>query len=208
VAYSVCRCVYGSAVRNSKQALVAAIARYLEILKTSAKVSLNIEYQGPVELTIVQPSGISVTSKEENITEAVYKELASAQQFRLEFKVAGRAKNAKKLLREGSKVFFWYDEDKHQGNSMNVEFVTQYSDRVLNERMLVLFMPLNLIKAANFRKLAENMNSRLRDLWENVLVNYTGASMTKSEETYTLQKYEPDSIVMNIFGKLIKVRKT
>ena len=208
MAYSVYRMVYGSAVRNSKQSLVAAIARYIEIIKTSAETSLGVKFEGPVDITVVRPSGISVTSKEKMISEVIFKELAEAKDFKVEFLVRGKSRKLAGVTHGGCKIIFWYDEEKNRGNTINLEFATEYLDKQLNFRFFGLLGTPHTIKKTNFRRAAESLNSRMQELWENVLRNYAGNSTTKSMEKHDLARYELDSLIVNIFGNLIKVRKT
>lgn len=207
MAHSVYRTIYGSSVKNSKQSLVAAMARYIEIIKTSAKNSIGVDFQGPLDVTIIRPSGISVTSREDVITENIFKELSGAKDFKVEFWVKGQKTSLSKITRKGCKVTFWYDEEKNQNDSINLEFATEYLDKHIKYGFFALFGTAHVIKKNAFRKAAESMNARLLDLWENVLQNYTGHSMTKSIEKYDLTRYEIDALILNIFGNLIKIRK-
>ncbi|MBR9681335.1 MAG: hypothetical protein GOV00_00890 [Candidatus Altiarchaeota archaeon] len=207
MAYSVSRTVYGSAVRNSKQSLVAAMARYIEIVKTSAENSLGVKFDGNLDVTVIRPSGISVTSKEKTLTEVIFKELVGAMEFKVEFLVRGKSRALAGITHGGCKITFWYDEEKNRGNSMNIEFATEYIDKHLNFRFLALLGTPHIIKKSSFRKASESFNARMIELWENVLKNYTGDSMTKSIEKHDLARYEIDALILNIFGKFVKVRK-
>ncbi len=207
MAYSVFRTVYGSAVRNSKQSLIAAMVRYIEILKSSAKTSMGLMFEGPIDVTILRPSGINVTSKENAITEAVFKELVGAKDFKVEFRVKGKSRILAGVTKGGCKVTFWYDEEKNQGDSINLEFATEFTNKNLSMKSFGLMATPHIIKRTFFRKTAESVNARMMELWENVLANYAGNTMSKSIEKHVLDKYELDSLIINIFGKIIKVRK-
>ncbi|RLG42881.1 MAG: hypothetical protein DRN81_07600, partial [Thermoproteota archaeon] len=113
------RCTYGAAVKDAKEQIVAAIARYNEILRGGAKKSINMTAKGPVSVLIVGGGGTSWRRSVENIDDELFKELVAAQSFEIEIKMerAGVTK---------PKVVFWYDEETHRRNSVAVEFVGEF----------------------------------------------------------------------------------
>lgn len=193
------RCTYGAAVKDAKEQIVAAIARYNEILRGSAKKSINMAAKGPASLLIVGGGGTSWRRSVENIDDELFKELVAAKSFEIEIKMerAGPTK---------PKAIFWYDEGTHHRNSVAVEFVGEFPESVTFS-FLGFIGRLNEIKAAVIKSITDSHLSRMKFLWEDVFRMFVGAAMTKSEQKLNLRKYEVDSLMVNVFGNLVKIRE-
>ena len=90
------------------------------------------------------------------------------------------------------------------GTSISAEFITQYPEGILSFKFFGLLGVANLPKLTGFRTIAESINKRLQDLWESVLRIAFG-TFNKTETRFQLRRYEPDVLLLNIFGKMIKI---
>ncbi len=193
------RSTYGAGVKDVKQQLVAAIFRFNEILRSSAKQSINVEPEGKTRVVIVSKTGTHRMVEVEQMGDDLFKELMSASAFEVEFFL-------KRMGPNKPKVVVWYDEATHMGNALGVEFIVEYAESP-SYKLLGFIGGLNLVKAHSIRPLTESVLARLQSLWESVFRMYLGAAMSKSEEKFNLRKYEPDAILINIFGNIIKMRE-
>lgn len=193
------RCVYGAAVKDSKQQLIAAISKFNEILRSSAEISVNMKAEGNLRVTIISSSGTAMRKEIEFIDDNLFKDLMDASSFEIEMDMqrAGPTKPS---------ILFWYDKKIHMSNSVNIEFIGDFVEGLTFKFMGFLGM-LNVPKAAAIRPVSESTVARMQSLWEDVLRMYVGGAMTKSEKRFNLRKYEIDSIFLNVFGNIIKLRE-
>ncbi len=195
------RCTYGAAVKDAKQQIITSVARFNEILRKSAKHSVNLNAKGNMRILIITQSGSSRDKETEFLTDSLFNELMKAKSFEIEIDVKSKVGIGK------FKVIFWYDEKVHLGNSLGIDFVANFMEG-LNFLFLSFVAVLNSIKAAAFRSQIESVVTRMQSLWEDVFKMYVGTTMTKTEQLFNLRKYEMDSIMINVFGNIIKLRKT
>lgn len=193
------RCTYGAAVGEAKEQILASIARFNEILRGGAKKSVNLEAEGKMKVVIVSEGGGTRKVQAEHIDDELFRELTLAQSFELEIY----------LERNGPvkpRTMFWYDEDTHLKNSCGIEFIGEFGESITFS-FLGLLGRLNEVKSAAIRSMTDSVVNRMQSLWEDVFRMYVGESMTKSVQKFNLRKYEMDSLMLNIFGNIIKVRE-
>ncbi|MBR9680889.1 MAG: hypothetical protein GOU98_03640 [Candidatus Altiarchaeota archaeon] len=193
------RCTYGAAVKDAKQQIVATISRYNEILRTSAKVSINVKPRGKTKFTIISKTGSTRHIESEKLNDSTFKELLEATSFEIELELERKGPTVPKIL-------FWYNEENHLGNSFGVEFIVEFAES-LSFKFMSLLGQVNVIKAAAFRGITDSVANRLQSLFEDVMRMYVGGAMTKTEQVLNMRKYEVDSLMINIFGNIIKVRE-
>ena len=193
------RCVYGAAVKEAKQQLIASVTKYNEILRGSAEISVNLKAEGKLRIIIISSSGTTLHKESEFIDDTLFKELMDSNSFEIEMDIrrAGPTK---------PRVMFWFDKKTHMGNSMGVEFIGDFAEGLTFKFMGFLGL-LNIPKSAAIRPVSESTVARMQSLWEDILRMYVGGAMTKSEKRFNLRKYEIDSIFLNVFGNIIKVRE-
>jgi hypothetical protein len=193
------RCTYGANLKDAKQQIVAAIARYNEIMRKGAKHSINMSAVGNARILIVTREGASRRKEKEFIDEAVFRELVEAKSFEIEIDATPPDKSEVRIL-------FWYNQENHMGNSVGVEFISEFFEG-LNFAVMGLLASLNVIKASAIRMKTETLLNRMQSLWEDVFRSYVGDAMNKTERIVNLRKYELDSILVNVFGNMIKLRR-
>jgi len=196
--------MYGGVGENIKGKFIASIGRFVEILKTTARISLGIEFKGPMRIDLIKKGGIPLHYEVESMNENIFRELLEAKSFKIEFDVLPTGK----IVRGGypSHLLFWYDEEKNLGNSINVDIITNYPESVLGTTFFGLLVKVNLIKLTGFRGIAESLNKRVQDLWESVLRLAFGGNFTKTERRFQLRKYEPETLLVHLFGKYVRVK--
>ena len=203
--YVVRRCMYGGVGEKVKEKLLVAIARFIEILKTTARISMGVEFKGPVKVTILKKTGVPLYYERDGLDDQLFKELVDAKSFKIEFDVIPLSK----FISKGypSHVLFWYDEEKNLGNSINVDFITSYPEKVLSYTFFGLLAKINLPKLTGFRTIAEGLNGRIQELWESILRIAFGGVYNKTETRLQLRRYEPEDILINLFGKFVKIKE-
>ncbi len=194
------RCTYGISTKDAKQQLIASIARFNHVLRGSSEISLNLGTKKPLKILIITSGGASRHKESDTIDDALFKQLVDAKSFEIEIKLFTAWRGSK------SRIMIWYDEKHHMRNSIGIEFIGDYLEGV-SFMLLGLIGILNSAKAAALQRPTVSVLNRLQNLWEDVFKSYSGNAMTKSEQEFNLRKYEMDSIVINIFGNLIKLRK-
>jgi len=186
-------------LKDAKEQLVAAVARYNEILRSGAKSSIKMEVKGKTKVLIVSEGGASHRKSIEKIDDAVFSELVGAESFEVEI-------NMKRAGPMTPKIVIWYDDKIHRKNSLGVEFIGEFVESVTFS-FLGFMGRLNEIKASAVRSITDSYVSRMQFLWEDVFHMYVGGAMTKSEQKFNLRKYEIDSLMINVFGNLVKIRE-
>lgn len=193
------RCTYGAAVKDAKQQIVATIARYNHILRTTAETSINVMPKGKAKFVIISKNGASRRSEREELDDNIFKDLLDSKSFEVEIPLDRKGPNVPKIM-------FWYDEETHLRNSFGVEFIVEFAES-LSFSFMSMIGRLNEIKAAAFRSMADSVADRLQSLFEDVFRMYVGGAMTKNVQVLNLREYELDSIMVNVFGKIIKLRE-
>lgn len=193
------RCTYGAAVQDAKQQLIATISRYNQVLRGGAKISTNVEAKGKLKIKLISQSGTGRRVESPEVDEGLFKDLMKSKSFEIEMAISRKGPTKPRIV-------FWYDQDTHRGNSLNVEFIGEFPES-LTFKLLAFLGKLNVTKANAIRPQTESVLSRIQLLWEDVLRMYVGGAMTKSEQKFNLREYEVDSLFLNIFGNIIKVRE-
>lgn len=193
------RCTYGAAIKDAKQQIIATIARYNHILRTTAKTSINVTPNGKAKFVIISKNGASRKSDSDELDDNIFKDLMNSKSFEVEIPLKRKGPNVPKIM-------MWYDEETHLGNSFGVEFIVEFAES-LSFKFMSLIGRLNEIKAAAFRSMADSVADRLQSLFEDVFRMYVGGAMTKNVQLLNLREYELDSLMINIFGKIIKLRE-
>ncbi|MBR9689637.1 MAG: hypothetical protein GOV01_01930 [Candidatus Altiarchaeota archaeon] len=193
------RCLYGAAVKDAKQQIIASIVRFNEILRTGAKTSINIEVKGKTKIVLIAASGASRRKEVIKMDETVFKELMEAKSFEIEINLGRKGPTVPRIM-------IWYDEEIHRGNSLGIEFIINFSESV-SFTFMSLIGRVNEVRGAVFRSISDSVANRVQGLWEDVFRMYVGGSMTKSEEVLNLRKYEVDSVILNVFGNILKIRE-
>ena len=194
------RCTYGAAVKDTKQQLLASVVRFNEILRKSAKHSVNLEAKGNLKILIITKGGASRKKEVEFFNDILFNELLSAKSFEIRIDIKSRIGVGK------FKIILWYDDEVHLGNSLGIDFVAEFLEG-LNFLFMSFIAVLNPVKATAFRGQVESVITRMQSLWEDVLKMYVGSAMTKTEQLFNLRKYEMDSLMINVFGNMMKLRK-
>lgn len=193
------RCTYGAAIKDAKEQIVSAIARYNDILRGGAKSSIKMGVKGRTKILIIGGGGTSRRKEVENVDDALFSDLVEAESFEIEINMARSGPTV-------SKIIMWYDDETHKRNSLGIEFVGEFPESVTFS-FLGFMGRLNEIKASVIRSVTDSYVSRLQFLWEDVLRMFIGGAMTKSEQRFNLRKYEVDSLMINVFGNLVKIRE-
>ncbi len=202
--YIVRRCVYTGNGPDAKKKLIASIARFVGILKTTARVSLGVEFGGPITVDVIKQNGSTMHREVDDFTDIVFSELLEARSFKVEFKVLPTSKPLRKPYT--TKVLFWYDQEHNLNNSVNLELATGYPENLLSFSFFGLIAKMNLVKMTGFRIISESFNDRIKSLWESVMRMAFG-TYGKTERTFQLRKYEPESLLLNIFGKFVEIKE-
>jgi hypothetical protein len=194
------RCTYGAAVKDAKEQIIASIGRFNEIMRENgAKKSTNMAAKGKLRILIISEGGTSRREEKSAVDDRLFKELKASRSFEVELRFERKGP-------ANPRAMFWYDEDHHGRNSCGVEFIAEFPES-LTFKFLGFLGTLNLVKASAIRSISDSVLNRMQSLWEDVFRIYVGGAMTKSEQKFNLRKYEADSIVLNVFGNLIKLRE-
>ncbi len=178
-----------------KSILIASIAKFLEILSTSAKLSIDMELKPPIKVRITRPSG-AVEKKEVNhIDDELFQELVASKAFEIEAEV-----------KPDSWVGFKYDESKHYGQNIDYEIAVGFKEP-LDWDAPGFKGFLHRIVGKTMMQVGQSKMNRLFELFDKVFSRYLGTTMTRSLEKIKVRKHEPEAIYINIFGNIIKVKE-
>ncbi len=197
MAVFVIRGMVGSSAKDGLKYVLSGVAKFLEILKTTGETTHNTKIPGKIEFIITRQSGAEMRELSDFVTEELFKELLNARKFVIRFD-----------LKSGFKGWgtIWYEEKLNRKTSVNYEFAFEHPES-LSGKLLGFLGVINIPKYTSLRSIIEAKARRVADLFEEVLSKFCGPTLYKSRQEFTFSKYEVDSIFLNIFGKLIKIRE-
>lgn len=180
---------------EGKQRLVIAIARLCEIFFTTAKKTINMWAEQPMEIgyTIQTQAQVGLSAKE--FTEELIKALVDAYKFEILINVAP------------VQVKVIYNRDIHMDNACEIHLRGHFKD-VISSSIMLGFVNLIYYQQAKWAyNRAEDRVERLNRLVQNVFKRHFGDSYFFSLNKVSVQEYLRDAIYFNIFGWKFTIRR-
>jgi hypothetical protein len=178
---------------QSKQKMIAIATRTAEILKGTAKESINLRSEGPIQLTIRYPKGREEKTEISRIDDSLVKLLMRSGDFEVKIPV------------EDCFVIFRYSEKEHYGRSIESRIQAPFKESM--DKYLAGFILLKDVLTSDliFQKI-RSRSQRLLRLVKKVGKTFLGDAYSEDMRQILTHQFRRDRVYINVFGYIFSIR--
>ena len=179
--------------KQSKQKMVAIVTRVAEILKGSAKESINLRSEGMIDLVMRYPKGREEKIAFDRVDDTLVNTLMKSDNFEIKIPV------------EESFVIFRYDEKEHYSRSIEARIQSPFKESM--DKYAAGFVLLKDVLTSDliFKKI-QTRASRLLTLVRKVGKTFLGDAYSEDLREITTHQFRRDRVYFNIFGYIFSIK--
>ena len=177
---------------QSKQKMMAFLTRTFEILQETAKESINLKAEGPINVSVKHTRGRIEETKVENINEAINL-LMSVPEFEVSLPV------------DGMTVIFRYNEKEHYGRSIEARIKAPFKESMDKYAMGFVLLKDILTSDLIYTKIKSRAN-RLFSLVRKIGKRFLGDAYSEDFREIKTHQFRQDRVYFNIFGFIFSIR--
>lgn len=178
---------------QSKQKMVAIGTRIIEILRSSARETMNLSSTGPIKVVMKYPKGREEKIEINKLEDSVVNMLLRLEEFELRVSV------------EDSFVITRYSEKEHYGRAIEIRVESPYKESL--DKYAAGFVLLKDVLTSDliFTKV-RTRTVRLMGLIRKVAKKFLGDAYTEDFREVRVQQFRSDRVYFNIFGFIFSIK--
>jgi hypothetical protein len=173
--------------------MIAIATRTAEILKGSAKETINMRSEGPIQVIIKYPKGREEKTEFNQVDDSLVNQLMRSGDFQI------------RIPAEESFVIFRYSETEHYGRAIEARIQAPFNESMDKYAAGFVLMKDVLTSDLIFKK-TKSQAVRLLALVKKIAKTFLGDAYTEDTRTVITHQFRKDRIYFNIFGYIFSIR--